>query len=87
MGLGVIKLGDDQYIGWSTISEQPTTNIMTRAEALQHFGEEDRIARADERGTSFLDVESLDDLICTRNKEGARQTIKEICQIHQGDDE
>lgn len=49
----VVKLGDDEYLEWSSIVDAPVTHIMGRAEAIREFGIE-RVERTDERGHSAM---------------------------------
>lgn len=69
MGKFIAKLGDDAYVEWSTVVDSPTTFVMPRPEAVAEFGE-DRIARADRKGTSLLDdpaVRTPDEIVlCNR---------------------
>jgi len=54
MGRAIFKMGDDQYLEWSTVVDSPVTLIMPRSEAVARWGEV-RVARADCRGHSFQD--------------------------------
>lgn len=44
----------DQYVEWSTISDGPVSEVMTREEAVGKHGEE-RVARTDVTGVSWKD--------------------------------
>lgn len=53
MGRGIVRLAEDEYVEWSTVVDAPVSYAITRAEAVEAFGAS-RIARADEKGTSYL---------------------------------
>lgn len=55
MGRALFKMGDDQYIEWSSIVDTAVTFLMTRAESVEEWGEE-RVARADKNGHSYQDA-------------------------------
>lgn len=50
MGM-IYRLGDDQYIEWSSICDAPLTEVMPYAEAFQRFGPE-RMVRVEAQGHS-----------------------------------
>jgi hypothetical protein len=49
----VVKLGEDEYLEWSSVVDAPVTAILTRAEALATFPH-DRVERADANGHSAM---------------------------------
>lgn len=59
MGHGVVKLAEDKYVEWSTVVDAPITYVLSRQEAVNFFGE-DRVARSDRNGHSYLDYEPGD---------------------------
>lgn len=63
----VCKFGDDQYLMWSTVVDAPVTYMMTRDEMLTHCGDPDRVARADQYGTSIIP-----------EREGERRDLKSL---------
>lgn len=76
MGRAVFKLGDDQYLEWSSVVDAPVSYLHSRSEAVSLWGE-DRIARADLRGHSYQDLEvceSPQELIaCNRAGPGEKE--------------
>jgi hypothetical protein len=55
MGRGIVKLADGEYVEWSTVVDAPVSYVLGADEARAAWGEE-RVERADERGTSFVDL-------------------------------
>lgn len=55
MPLYILKLGDDEYVDWSTIVDAPTSYIVSRADAIRLGWGEDRLARADAYTTSLIE--------------------------------
>jgi hypothetical protein len=55
----IIKV-KDKYVEWSTVSDSPTSYLMTREEAIEYGIELERLERCDARGTSsFMDWHNL----------------------------
>ena len=80
MGHGIIKLGEDQYVEWSTIVDAPVSYVTDRETAAVAWGEE-RVARADEKGTSYLDIEETAAEYVAFNRAGPNEeclTLEEI---------
>lgn len=83
MGRGIIKLEDDRYLEWSTVVDAPVSASLDRDEAVKAWGEE-RIARADEKGTSFLDVTESAANYVRLNRAGPGETCLTMEQICKG---
>jgi hypothetical protein len=47
MARWLMKTADDEYVEWSTETDAPTSEFMTRSDAVDEFGEE-RVGWADE---------------------------------------
>lgn len=81
MGRAVVKLEDGRYLEWSTVVDAPVSVSLTRNEAVEEWGEE-RVARADQYGTSFHDPQSAAKLVAY-NRAGPKErnlTMEEICE-------
>lgn len=75
-------------MGWSTVSDGPTTDGMQLADFLAYYKEEygaaglrdvvERIERADKHGTSAVDGSTLADLVSVNHAgpRGGRLTLK-----------
>lgn len=48
--------GEDAYVAWSSIVEAPVY-VGTRAEMIEHGYDEERIDRADKKGTSAFNID------------------------------
>lgn len=75
----VVKLADNKYTEWSTITDSPVCWIMSRRDALKRFGA-DRVERADKHGTSALKELSLMDLIAG-NRAGRNEETLALDEI------
>lgn len=91
MGKCVAKLADDEYVEWSTVVDAPITYICNREEMKAHLLErygtagrpDERIARADKRGTSWIDrEETMEDLVAL-NRAGDDETELTLGEIRE----
>lgn len=86
----IAKVGEDQYLEWSTVVDAPVTNIMSRDMMLEYLREQygrydypiqmDRLRRADEHGTSSIDKTSFEDL-ASYNRAGDNEECLTVEQI------
>ena len=89
MGKGIVKLGS-KYVMWSTIVDAPLTEGMTREELREYIQDqhgragvadfEERMKRVEAKGTSFVDLKSVEDVIHL-NRAGANEktlTLEEL---------
>lgn len=85
----VIKIGDDRFLVWSTISDAPVTRGMSKQQMIDylvddvcHSVDEDlalenakrRVCRADRTGTSLKNDDRSVDNVISFNRAGPRQT-------------
>lgn len=87
----IVKLGPDQYLLWSTLSDAPVTHVMTRQSMLNWLlanrdlrddAPEVRMERTDQNGTSTIPGESMEDFIRYNRAgpEGKTLTVEEILE-------
>lgn len=88
----ILRLGEDQYMEWSSIAEGPSTYILTKKElkqslrldAIQEFQDEfkRRMMEVEEHGTScrYLGFRSVKDIV-TGNRAGPDETTISLKQI------
>ncbi len=87
----ILKLGEDQYLEWSTVVDAPTTYICTREEMKNFLIKQDankinieveeRLLRADTNGTSFISGDSTVQSVISANRAGDNEkhlTLKQI---------
>jgi hypothetical protein len=72
MGRCIARLAEDEYVEWSTVVDAPVTYIIDRAEAVAEWGEE-RVARADAKGTSFIEGPYTLASLLVANRAGPRE--------------
>lgn len=80
MSKPIVKFGDDMYLEWSSICDAPRTYIMTRAEMVEQCGDEERVKRADEFGTSLIPPRSMESLV-SFNRAGENEECLSIQEI------
>lgn len=83
MGRYIAKLAEDVYVDWSTVVDSPISFTHTRSEAIREWGA-DRVARADENGTSILDgypAGNTPEEIVSGNRAGPRETEITVDEI------
>lgn len=90
MGTGILKLGPDQYVEWSTVVDAPVSYILTRkkmeafllAEAVKKARDRvtERLDTADRNGLTFVDCGSVAELV-RGNRAGPNETELTLEQI------
>lgn len=62
MARGILQLGPDMYVEWSSVADAPATYIMTKDELIRYLGGieicRERIERMDKTGTSYIDYDN-----------------------------
>lgn len=84
MGSCILKLANNEYVEWSTVVDAPVTYIMSRDKIKAELGGddiEDRLSRADERGSSMLaPTMSLEQALGT-NRAGPHESHASLAEI------
>lgn len=79
----IAKLGDDAYVDWSTVVDAPVSWVLTRGAAVAEWSK-DRVARADQNGTSILDrypTGQTPDEIVRGNRAGPGESELTVAEI------
>lgn len=90
MGRYVAKLAEDTYVEWSTVMDAPVSWVENREGAVSRWTEE-RVARADNNGTSLLDeypAGQTPEEIVSGNRAGPEEstlTVDEIIAAYNAD--
>ena len=85
-----LKLGDNEYLEWSTIVDAPVTYITDRDEMIAHlrfkYGDHIDITRhmniVDEQGTSCRDGQTVEQIISS-NRAGPNESHLTLAEIKQ----
>ena len=91
MGRCIAKLGENQYMCWSSIVDAPVSEILTREEMIEFMVEDatrasqreakESIASADERGVSgYGPLETVEELI-ENNRAGENEACITLDEI------
>lgn len=86
MGRCIVKLADNEYVEWSTIVDAPVTYIMSRDKIRAELGGddiEDRLSRADERGSSMLAPTMSLEQALGNNRAGPGESRASLTEIRQ----
>lgn len=92
MGRAILKVGDDQYLEWSTVADAPRTFIMTRDELLNFYREEYgreglqqlelELPEIDRVGTAATGYQDVEDYVAC-NRAGLDETELTLEQIRE----
>lgn len=84
MGRCIVKLADNEYVEWSTVVDAPVSYVLTRDEIKRAVGGpdiEERLNRADERGTSMLAPAITLESLAVCNRAGPKESCLSLEEI------